>query len=556
MRVLLAVALVAVLAVALVAVLGRVTSSSSPTALPPPTFVDDTATSGIDHRYTGEADFFVGGGVAVFDCDGDRKPDLYVAGGSNEAALYRNESEVGGPLRFGRVAGGATDLARVTGAYPLDIDGDRTTDLAVLRHGGNVLLRGTGGCQFESANEAWAFDGGAAWTAAFSASWEAGTTGWPTLAIGNYLDQSSEDRERLCFDNELVRPNAAQTGYDAPVALSPGWCSLSMLFSDWDRSGRRDLRISNDRHYYSTTGDGEEQLWRMDPGEPPHLYTEAEGWQRVRVWGMGIASYDLTGDGYAEYFLTSQADNKLQTLAAGPAQPNFADMALEAGVTATRPYLGDTNLPSTAWHAEFQDVNNDSFVDLFIGKGNVEAMPDYAAADPSNLMIGQPDGTFVEGAQAAGIVSYDRARGASLADFNLDGMLDLVVVYRREPVRVWRNVGGSDEGGTAAEELGHWLAVELQGAGSNTSAIGSWIEVRLGERIIQREVTVGGGHAGGQLGWIHFGLGTASKVEIRVQWADGVVGPWLPAAADQFVLIRQDADSVEPWPPTPGTSRP
>jgi hypothetical protein len=554
-RVLLLVAAGALLAVAAIAVLGRATASPAPAALPPPLFVDETATAGIDHRYSGESDYFVGGGVAVFDCDGDRKPDMYIAGGSGPAGLYRNESEVGGSLRFARIASATTDLASVTGAYPLDVDGDGTTDLAVLRRGGNVLLRGTGSCAFEAANEAWDFDGGVAWSTAFSASWEDGTTGWPTLAIGNYVDQSSEDRERLCFDNELVRPNAEQTGYAAPVPLSPGWCSLSMLFSDWDRSGRRDLRVSNDRHYYDTSGDGEEQLWRMDAAAPPHLYTEAEGWQPVRVWGMGIASYDLTGDGYPEYFLTSQADNKLQTLADGPAEPNFKDMALAAGVTATRPYVGDTTLPSTAWHAEFQDVNNDSFVDLFIGKGNVEAMPDYAAQDPSNLMIGQPDGTFVEGAQPAGIFNYDRARGASLADFNLDGLVDLVVVYRREPVRVWRNTGLTDAEGTDGEAV-HWLAIELQGGGSNTSAIGSWIEVRIGERIIQREVTVGGGHAGGQLGWIHFGTGPTSRVEIRVQWPNGEVGPWLPATTDQFVIVERDAEAVEPWQPAPGTSRP
>ena len=69
-------------------------------------------------------------------------------------------------------------------------------------------------------------------------------------------------------------------------------------------------------------------------------------------------------------------------------------------------------LPSTAWHPEFEDVNNDGFVDLFVSKGNVEAQPDYATRDPSNLLIGQPDGTFVEGAEAAGIVDFDRARVA------------------------------------------------------------------------------------------------------------------------------------------------
>ncbi len=183
-----------------------------------------------------------------------------------------------------------------------------------------------------------------------------------------------------------------------------------MLFSDWDRSGRRDLRVSNDRNYYR---DGREQLWRIAPGEQPREYTEADGWRPVQIWGMGIASQDLTGDGHPEVFLTSQGDNKLQTLENGPAQPTYKDMALKAGVTAQRPYTGGDVLPSTAWHPEFEDVNNDGLVDLFVSKGNVEAQPDYATRDPSNLLIGQPDGTFVEGGEAAGIVGYERARGAS-----------------------------------------------------------------------------------------------------------------------------------------------
>ena len=186
--------------------------------------------------------------------------------------------------------------------------------------------------------------------------------------------------------------------------------------------------MSNDRHYYR---DGEEQLWRIAPGEAPRLYTEADGWRPLQVWGMGIASQDLTGDGYPEVFLTSQGDNKLQTLDDGAAQPTYADIALARGVTAQRPFVGGDVLPSTAWHPEFEDVNNDGFVDLFVSKGNVEAQSGYATRDPSNLLIGQADGTFVEGAEAAGIVGFDRARGAALVDLNLDGMLDLVVVNRR-----------------------------------------------------------------------------------------------------------------------------
>ena len=59
-------------------------------------------------------------------------------------------------------------------------------------------------------------------------------------------------------------------------------------------------------------------------------------------------------------------------------------------------------LPSTAWHPEFQDVNNDGFVDLFVTKGNVEAQPDYATRDPNNLLLGTADGTFVEAAEDGG----------------------------------------------------------------------------------------------------------------------------------------------------------
>ena len=51
------------------------------------------------------------------------------------------------------------------------------------------------------------------------------------------------------------------------------------------------------------------------PDKAPALYTEKEGWKPLRIWGMGIAGYDLDFDGYQEYFLTSMADNKLQTLA-------------------------------------------------------------------------------------------------------------------------------------------------------------------------------------------------------------------------------------------------
>lgn len=502
-------------------------------ALDAPRFVEETATAGVAHVYDGGFDFFVGGGVAVFDCDDDNLPDLYVAGGANPASLFRNQSVTGGALAFTEVDDPVTGLGSVTGAYPIDIEGDGITDLVVLRRGENVMLRGLGGCRFERADTIWNLDGGDNWTVAFSAVWERARS-LPSLAFVNYLATDEPDRPGgACADHHLFRPG--ESGYGPPTVLEPGWCALSALFSDWDRSGRADLRVTNDRHYYR---DGQEQMWRMEPGETPRLYTSSDGWNTMQIWGMGIASHDLTGDGRPEVFLTSQGDNKLQTLAESGSGPDYVDIAFERGVTAHRPFTGpDVARPSTAWHGEFEDVNNDTYVDLFVTKGNVEAQDGYAADDPNNLLLGHPDGTFTETAAQAGILDFARSRGASVADLNHDGMLDLVVVERGENVKLWRNVGWGDADGPVA--MGNWIGLRLSQPGSNPQGIGSWVEVRAGDRVVSREVTIGGGHAGGQAGWIHFGSGVYDTVEIRVQWPDGVLGPWRNIVANRYVTVER-----------------
>ena len=536
----------ALVALAVVLALELALTSAGETAAEAPRFVEESTAAGIDHVYEGEFPYFVGGGVATFDCNDDRRPDLYLAGGADPAALYRNESPVGGALRFAKVSAPVTDLTSVTGAYPIDVDGDALTDLAVLRNGVNILLRGLGDCRFERANETWGYDGGNALTAAFSATWEGSAT-LPTLAFGNYLDLAKADDRSACDDNQLVRPLPGGDAYAAPIPLAPGYCTLSVLFSDWDRSGHTYLRMANDRHYYL---DGEEQLWRIEPGELPRLYTRADGWRRLVIWGMGIATYDVTGDGLPEVYLTSQGDNKLQTLANATGRPAYRDIAIDKGVTATRPYTGGDPLPSTAWHPEFQDVNDDGVVDLFVSKGNVEAQQDFASKDPSNLLIGQADGTFVEGGLAAGIASFVKGRGAAVVDLNLDGMLDIVQVNRRVNVSLFRNVGS----GTAAEPqpMGHWVAVRPEQSGPNRDAIGSWIQVRFGDHTVERELTIGGGHASGELGWIHVGLGDADSAEVRIRWPDGEVGTWQEVAANAFVTIPRGGEPTT-WSPTEPT---
>ncbi len=513
-------------------------------ALGAPSYVEGTAVAGLAHTYGGDDTFDTGGGVAVFDCDGDGRPDVYLAGGGNPAALFRNESPTGGALRFTPVASPATDLTGVTGAYPIDIDGDGNVDLAVLHIGGPELLRGLGDCRFEKANDVWGLAATPGNTSAFSATWE-GSASLPTLAFGNYVETQA-DGTYVCPANEVFRPDASGTRYAPMTPLSPGYCPLSMLFSDWDGSGRRDLRISNDRQYYDNEVGGE-QLWRFEPGVAPRAYDAADGWGLVRLWGMGIASYDVTGDGYPEVYLTSQGANTLQTLVAGPSSPAYHGETLKHGIEATRPVVGGDPLPSTSWHPEFEDVNNDGYMDLLVTKGNVNVIPDYAQKDPNNLFLGQPDGMFLERSEEAGIVSFDRGRGAALADFNSDGLLDLVVANLGTPARLWRNVGSGSA--DAPAPLGSWLGVRLHQDGTNRDAIGSVIETKVADTVARREVVIGGGHAGGQLGWTHLGLGDAQAADVRVTWPDGEVGPWMTVAADQFVDIARGATAASPWAP-------
>jgi enediyne biosynthesis protein E4 len=522
----------------------QVTASPSPVVSK---FVEETDSAGLQSRFEGEDEFMVGGGVATFDCDADGLPEIYVTAGVNKAKFYRNKSVLRGALKLQEERTGL-ELTNAIGAYPLDVDSDGYTDLVVLRVGEVEVFRGLGGCKFERATTKWNVKTGNEWHSAFSATWERGQK-WPTLAIGTYIDRTKPEFPwGSCTPSILLRPNSTGNGFAAPVKLQPSYCPLSMLFSDWGRKGTPDLRVSNDREFYK---DGQEQLWKISGSQQPRLYTQADGWKPMQIWGMGIASQDIDGDGFPELYLTSMADNKLQKLqldAAGKAtKPEYSDIAYKRGVTAHRPYTGGDIKPSTAWHSQFADVNHDGLADIFIVKGNISTMPDFAALDPNNLLLQQGDGRFFEAGQLAGVSSVKRGRGGMLADLNGDGLLDMVVVNRWDKAQLWRNLG-------AAEGMGHWLQLKLKQSGSNKDAVGAWVEVDLGDAmkhlgkqsVIRQELTVGGGHASGHAGWMHFGLGAAKTVKVRVQWPFADFGPWQTVAADSFFIIDKDA-GVSPW---------
>jgi len=173
-----------------------------------------------------------------------------------------------------------------------------------------------------------------------------------------------------------------------------------------------------------------------------------------------------------------------------------------------------------------------------MGKGNVADLPRFALRDPNALLLQGPDGRFSDAALEAGVASARRGRGGALVDLNGDGLLDMVTVNRWDRAEVWRNVGGGSA--EAPKPLGNWLSVRLQSAGGNVHGVGAWIEVRTGERVQRREVTIGGGHAGGQLGWNHFGIGANDAAEVRVLWPGGKTGPWQRHPANGVIVVGGD----------------
>jgi len=175
-------------------------------------------------------------------------------------------------------------------------------------------------------------------------------------------------------------------------------------------------------------------------------------------------------------------------------------------------------------------------------------MPDFAAFDPNNLLLGQWNGKFVEAGEAAGIALNRKGRGALIADFNLDGNLDLLVINRGSNVTLFRNEGTLRADG-GVMPMGNWIEIRLKQKDGNVDAVGAKINVKTGTRVQTRTVEVGGGHASGHAGWVHLGLGNAERAEVRVTWPDGEESAPYRVFADQFVVIERGAKGAAYWYP-------
>ena len=455
------------------------------------------------------SEYFVGGGVAAVRLRRRRRPTSTSPAASEPAALYRNGA------RRRRAAVRAAGRRRrptstaVTGAYPLDVDGDGMTDLACCGVGENVAparprrlpvrarQRGAGRSTAATAGRRRSARPGRA------------TTTLPTLAFGNYLElDATGEPTGDCADNELVRPGADGD------RLRRADRALARLLHALDAVQRlgplRPARPAGVATTATTTADGEEQLWRIEPGRAAAPVHRARRLAAAADLGHGHRQPGpdrrrLPG-GLPDQPGRQQAPDARRR--AGAARPTRTSRS-SAASTAHRPFAGgdDAAVDRLAPRVRGRQQRRLRRPVRLQGQRRARS-PTTRMQDPSNLLLGQPDGTFVEGAEAAG---HRRASSEAAGRRSSTSTSTACSTSSRSSAARTCGCGGTSARATrrrAGADGPLARPCDLDQAGAEPRR-----DRRLGRGPgrrpdpVEREVTVGGGHAGGQLGWIHFGLG-------------------------------------------------
>jgi hypothetical protein len=243
---------------------------------------------------------------------------------------------------------------------------------------------------------------------------------------------------------------------------------------------------------------------------------------------MGVTWGDYDHSGRLSMFITEFADQP-NTLYRNQGAGFFEDVAMQS-------HLGQSSLPLVGWGTTFFDMDNDGWLDLFVVNGHVYPQMDNvkgsaAYAEPMLLQRNLHNGTFEEVSKQAGIAEMPlkSRRGAAFGDIANNGNIDVVVLNVGEPPTLLLNTNRSGN---------HRLLFHLIGTKSNRAAIGARVTIHAGGMTQFDEVRSGGSYLSQNDLRLHFGLGTAERIDsMEVRWPNGKVENLKDVAADKIYTI-------------------
>jgi hypothetical protein len=234
---------------------------------------------------------------------------------------------------------------------------------------------------------------------------------------------------------------------------------------------------------------------------------------------MGVVFQDYDNDGRPDVMVTT-LPRQTYAVFHNDGKGAFSDRGLQTGLNAMS---GVTS----GWGVGLEDFDNDGLKDVFVAQGHV--LDNVEKIDPSLhyleplLLAWNHEGRF-ESADT-GSAAPLAARGAAFGDLNNDGKIDAVVSVLGEHPHILMSRGGS----------AHWLAITLRGTRSNRDGLGTRVQVNGQTRF----ATTAGSYESANDKRLHFGLGSADKAQVTVDWPSGAHQILNDLHADQFLEVRE-----------------
>ena len=513
----------------------RIGPESFTSAIDPGRFWDVAGPAGL--AYTDNA-----GGSVADDFDGDGLLDIVVSSRDpcEPLRLYLNRGD-GTFAEVGEAAGLGGQLGGLN-VTQVDYDNDGRLDLFVMRGGWETAIRNSllrnrqgpdGGVIFEDVTDRAGLGGPAHRTQ--SAAWaDYDGDGHLDVFVGHEYSFS-----------QLFRNRGDGTFEDATLRTGLRFRSFTkgVTWGDVDGDGRPDLYVSNfgERNLlFINRGDGrfDEVGRQRGVSEPTYSFTtwfwdyDNDGWQDLLV----VTLLQTVDDVAREYLGQPQRGETLRVYR-NRGDGSFEDTSATLGLARNIPTMG----------ANFGDIDNDGFVDIYLGTG----APSYGMLIPNRLFLNREGSSFVDVTTATGTGHLQKGHGVAFADLDNDGDED-----------IFANMGGAFPGdkypNALFENPGHgndWIAVELVGKRGNRRGVGARIGVVLDEEGKEtrrfRWVTSGGSFGASPL-MQHIGLGPDARIlRLEIDWpaGPGAAGPVRQTVRDvpanSFIVVTEGVPGFE-----------